>query len=284
MSKVSVIIPSYNCAEYIKETLESVLNQSYKDLEAIVVDDSSSDDTESIVKPFLSYENVKYIKRSERGGPSAARNTGIEKAEGELITFLDGDDIYLEDKVLEQVRFFENNRSCDICYTNELYFDTDTGRELPSPWYHFSGDIFYYLKRSNFIPVCSVMIKAEILKKNRYDERKEVIGHEDWEIFLRLAFEGYNFYFIDKPLSKIRVRKRSVTVSDGMSNSRKEVGLLARKYWKDFKKLRNVNSSEGIKAMLRYSKLKTKAFLIGFPNRKCFNRPLAWELFAEKGK
>jgi len=278
MTKVSVIMPSYNCAGYLGESVTSVLSQSHKDLELIVVDDGSTDDTAAVMKKYSDNPRVAYIRNPRKEGPSAARNKGIEAAKGDFITFLDADDIFLEHKVSRQVEFLEEEKSRRICYTKEIYFKDGSKREIVSDLYPFSGDIFYYLKRSNFIPVCSVMARSRLLKENRFDENTELIGHEDWEFFLRLARAGTKFLYINEPLTKIRCRAGSTTASDGMRKSRRIAGLMAKAYWRDFKGSMRPFCPEGRRAILRYLKLKIGAFFIGFPGGERFNRPLARQL------
>lgn len=276
--KVSVIMPSYNCARYLDESITSVLKQSHKCLELILVDDGSTDDTEAVVKKYSADPRFKFIKSPRKEGPSAARNRGIDAAKGDFITFLDADDIFLEHKVLKQAEFLEKKRSCQICYTNEIYFKDISGGEIISDRYHFSGDIFYYLKRGNFIPICSVMARSRVLKENKFDEDIKLIGHEDWELFLRLALKGLDFLYIDEPLTKIRMRPGSTTVSDNMTDSRRIVGLKAKAWWKGFKGSMFPFTLKGQKAVFRYLRFKTIGFFIGFPEKECFNRSSGWRL------
>lgn len=104
--KVSVIIPTYNRAHLIGRAIKSVLNQTYKDFEIIIVDDGSTDKTEEVVKDFKD-ERVRYIRREKNKGGSAARNTGIKAARGEYIAFQDSDDEWLPEKLEKQMKAFE---------------------------------------------------------------------------------------------------------------------------------------------------------------------------------
>jgi len=278
MPEVSVIMPAHNCGVFIENGVRSVLGQSFKDLELVIVDDGSTDDTPKIVKSLLKDKRCTYIRETECRGPSAARNIGIDNARGKMIAFLDADDIFLENKIEEQVFLLRRKPSYGACYTDQIYFDEEAGKEIRSSRYSFSGDIFYFIKRSNFIPICALMMRREALGENRFDERPQIIGHEDWELFLRLALQGVRFFYIGKPLTKIRVRKGSVTTRETMKESRKNVGLQAKGYWKAFKKTVDPLTREGQKAILRYAALKTKALLIGFPREKRFNEPAPQQL------
>lgn len=103
---VSVIIPSYNSAFYLLETLDSVLLQSYQDFEIILVDDGSTDNTKEVIQPYLKYINYVY---QENKGPAPARNTGIRGARGKYIAFNDSDDSWLPQKLAIQIDYFQNH-------------------------------------------------------------------------------------------------------------------------------------------------------------------------------
>ena len=277
MPNVSVIIPTHNCGRYLGASIESALNQSYPDLEIIVVNDGSTDNTDSVLERYLKEKRIKYIKNNEKKGLSASRNIAIDASKGNLIAFLDADDIFLKDKIKKQVKLFEINSRIDICYTNEIYFNEEENKEILSTRYHFSGDIFYYMKRSNFIHVSTAMARSGILRKNKFDETLK--SHEDWELFLRLAHKGANFAYIKDALSKIRIRKDSMTVDRGvMDKSRREVGLRAKAHRKDFKLSMDPFAAKGRRAYVRYARMKTRALFKGFPKRECFTRPVPQEV------
>ena len=282
MPKVSVIVPTFNSESTLRDTINSVLGQSFKDFELIIVDDCSTDKTVDIIKSFSHDKRVIYIKSKDNLGPAACRNLGMAISKGELLAFLDSDDIFLKDKLKRQIAIFEKNKSCNFCYTNETYFKGDICKSIQSGRTHFKGDVFFYLKRSNFVTVSTVMIRKFISEKYMFDSSPEVKGHEDWKFYLKLAFDGFKFYYIDEPLSKIRLRHGSVTTSENMNKSRKEVGLVAKECWKSFKKTINLHTISGIKAFLRYITLKGKALIRGFPHKKCFNLPTPHERFINK--
>jgi len=264
---VSVIIPVHNSGHYLKSSMESVMSQTYRDFEVIIVDDGSTDDTGKIAEYYAKTRGVKHVRHKTRKGLSSARNSGISAAGGTLVAFLDADDIFLKNKLERQVKCFEKNPLCDISYTNAMYFKEGGVEKIISTHVHFSGDIFYYLKRSNFITASTVMVRKKILEKLKFNEGLK--SHEDWALYLGLAFQGTRFYYVDEPLSKIRIRASSLTSDTGvMDESRREVGLKAKSYWDVIKKNNKI----------RYLKAKTRAFFIGFPRGKRFNRPIPREL------
>lgn len=101
---VSVIMPSYNTAEYISESIASVRKQTYTDWELIIVDDCSADNTDEIVKPFLSDKRIKYIKNETNSGAAVSRNRALREAKGKWIAFLDSDDLWLPVKLENRLR------------------------------------------------------------------------------------------------------------------------------------------------------------------------------------
>jgi len=118
---VSVIIPCFNGEKFVAQAIESVLNQSYQRFEIIVVDDSSSDNPVSIVKPYLTDTRIKVIKHEVNKGILVACNTGIRASTGELIAFLDQDDLWLPEKLEKQVAvFLSGGKELGLVFTNLL--------------------------------------------------------------------------------------------------------------------------------------------------------------------
>src|SRR5690606_33517027 len=114
---VSVIIPLYNRRKYIISAVDSVLMQTYKNFEIIIVDDGSTDNVEKTLFPILkSHENIQYIRQSN-SGPASALDKGIKIASGEYITFLDSDDEYKKDHIKKRINYFKNNPKTDLTYS-----------------------------------------------------------------------------------------------------------------------------------------------------------------------
>ena len=109
-NKVSVITASYNCAKFIEESIKSVLNQSYEDLELIIVDDCSTDNTEEIVNKYIKQDSrIKFYKLDKNSGAAVVRNKGLEVAKGRFIAFLDSDDIWDKEKLKKKINFMKDN-------------------------------------------------------------------------------------------------------------------------------------------------------------------------------
>jgi len=217
---VSIIIPAYNAEKYIARAIKSALNQTYKDIEVIVVDDGSTDRTAEIVKSFQD-PRVRYIYQ-ENQNVGVARNNGIKESRGKYITFLDADDEYLPEKVEKQVKFLKENPQYQAVYCDTLQFYSDApDKFLKSIEYHPSGDIFEALLHSSLINLNSFMATKELLLKvGMFDPRPNF--PEDWELWLRIAKAGYKFGHIHEGLVKVEMRKDSKTTS--------EVNFQAKKY------------------------------------------------------
>ena len=121
---VSIIMPSYNTASFIAESIQSVLAQSYKDWELIIVDDCSPDNTDQVVKPYLSDERIMYLKNEKNSGAAVSRNRALREAKGKWIAFLDSDDLWMPDKLKKQISFMEKN-DYHFSYTNYAEIDTE---------------------------------------------------------------------------------------------------------------------------------------------------------------
>lgn len=114
---VSIIMPSYNTADYIVESIQSVLEQSYTDWELIVVDDCSTDNTDEVIKPYLTDGRIKYYKNEKNSGAAVSRNHALREAKGKWIALLDSDDLWMPDKLEKQIKYMEMN-GYHFSYTN----------------------------------------------------------------------------------------------------------------------------------------------------------------------
>jgi glycosyltransferase involved in cell wall biosynthesis len=209
--RVSIIIPAYNAEKYIAETVESVLAQSFRDLECIVVDDGSIDRTGEIAGGFG--ERVRYI-RQDNAERSAARNRGIAEASGDYIGFLDADDLLLPEKLKEQVAFLEAHPEYDVVYSRVAYFrdNGERGRysvRRATP----SGDILPVLIWSNFITMNSPLFRRGSMERVG-GFNVSLSRYEDWDFLLRLALSGSRFGFLDSLHCLCRMHGEN-TVADG---------------------------------------------------------------------
>jgi len=196
MSTVSVIIPTYNRARKVVRAISSVLKQTYKDVEIIVIDDGSSDETENILKELD--RQIVTIVHKENLGVSAARNTGIRAAKGEFIAFLDSDDYWLPKKLEVQIDFFKRCKSSLICQVEEMWFRNgrrvNPGKKHEKP----SGFIFGPSLKLCLVSPSSVVLKRSLIDEvGLFDEDFPVC--EDYDLWLRIA-SRHPIYLIEKQL------------------------------------------------------------------------------------
>ena len=204
--KVSVILPTYNRAGILKKSIQSVLNQSFYDLELIVVDDCSSDNTQSLISSVKD-ERLIYIKTPSNAGAAGARNFGIKHAAGEYIAFEDSDDIWHKDKLEKQLGLMDEHPECGMCY-HKIAYDMGTNEHgqslvaiLPDesvPLAKKSGEIFPQLLFENLCGCPSMMIRRTALEQTGcFDEDLKAL--EDYDLALRLS-ELYPVCFVDEIL------------------------------------------------------------------------------------
>ena len=219
---VSVVIPAYN-SNYLGEAVASVIGQTYGDLELIVVDDGSPGT--AIREICDGFSKIHYI-RQLNAGPSVARNLGVGEAKGELIAFLDDDDIWLPDKLEKQMALFEslsNVEDLGLIYTGQYMFDGETvlGSKVDSA----NGWVYPYLLFGQFIGTCSSVLIPRKVFDEVGDFNKSLICTQDFEFFLRIA-RHKKVYSIDEPLIKYRTRPDQIS-KDPELNNREDKEVLA---------------------------------------------------------
>ena len=205
MPTVSVIIPTYNRAEMVKEAIQSVLVQTYTDYEIIVVDDGSTDNTCDVVAGLS--DKVRYLHQ-QNAGPSSARNRGIHLARGKYIAFLDSDDLFLPAKLEKQVACMERNPEVILSHTSYQRVNAD-GRYIESVRSGtFSGHVYPKIIRRCPITTPTVMIRRQSTGQDlRFEEN--VFPGEDIILWTRLARES-PVLGIDEPLTRVRIHESNV--------------------------------------------------------------------------
>lgn len=194
MTEVSVIIPTYNRAQKVSRAITSVLDQTFKDVEVIVIDDGSVDETTDVLAEFRA--NINVIRHPENRGVSAARNSGIRASQSPFIAFLDSDDYWLPEKLETQMQFFRDHPDAVACQPEEMW--VRNGRRV-NPWKKHlkpSGDIF---ERS--LKLCVVSPSAVMIRRGLFDEvglfDEDFPVCEDYDLWLRISCR-YPIYLIDK--------------------------------------------------------------------------------------
>lgn len=239
MNKVSVVIPAYNAERTLRETVESVLAQTYGDLEVIVVDDGSTDGTKDVISDYVEQGRVSYIRR-ENGGIAASRNTGLAACTGEYIGLLDHDDLWDENKIERQLEFLtENEADFVFCYTRQLRLDGKL-HEMPVEMLQYRN-IPGELMRHNIIYTSSILFKRSILDYvGLLDESFRYC--EDWDWWLRIASSRAKLVSMPERLVTRRDQPRSFSLiytGKYMYYEKlyiKHVGLMERDRRKAFKK------------------------------------------------
>ncbi len=190
---ISIIIPTFNRAKILPNTINSILLNNYQNFEIIIVDDGSSDDTEKIVKNFKN-EKIRYfkIKNSERG---AARNYGAQKSKGLFLNFFDSDDISYDNHIKSAVNIIQQNNFIEIFH---LSYDLINNNKNKTKTVISYGKTNVRLLRGNFISCNSLFIKKNIFNKFKFDENRYLSGSEDWDLWLRISrfYQIYNFKYV----------------------------------------------------------------------------------------
>lgn len=184
--KVSVVIPTYNHARYLRFALDSVINQSYANLEVFVIDDGSTDGTAKLVKPYRS--KINYIYK-ENGGTPSALNLGLSLATGKYIGWLSADDILMDEKVSKQVGQMESDPNLGFSYTSFVVIDANGKKqyEVNSPYFSDKQEMVTKLMEGCFINGSSVMMRSSALKQiGNFDESlPQAHDYDLWFRFLR---------------------------------------------------------------------------------------------------
>lgn len=203
---VSIIMPSYNTAKYIAETVQSVLAQTYQNWELIIVDDCSTDDTDEVIKPFLADGRIRYFKNEKNSGAAVSRNRALREAKGKWIAFLDSDDLWLPEKLEKQISFMETNHH-SFSYTDYEEIDANgrlTGVRVTGPRKITKTGMFNYCW-----PGClTVMYDAETVGLIQIADIKK---NNDYAMWLKVCRKA-DCYLLDEVLAQYR-RGRAGSVS-----------------------------------------------------------------------
>jgi len=224
MPSVSVIIPTYNRAWAIKDAVDSVLNQTYGDLEIIVVDDGSTDRTRECIEGFKD-PRVRYLYK-ENGGVASALNFGIRQSTGAYIARLDSDDIFLPRKLEIQIKVMNGNPDVGLVYTHAYEMDLEgnvlglylKGHTCPC-------DPLKVLRHFLFPPSQSIMFRRSCIDTIGYFDEDLPVA-EDWDFCIRMARE-YPFAYCDEPLVKIR-RHPGMITADRLKSAQAIVQVMRR--------------------------------------------------------
>jgi glycosyltransferase involved in cell wall biosynthesis len=199
--RVSVVMANYNYGRFLREAIDSVLKQTLRDLELIVVDDGSTDDSRKIIESYLPDSRVRFAPVDHLGQPGA-KNAGIELARSPLIAFLDADDIWHLDKLKKQVALFDRDPSLGVVYSRRVMID-ENGSDLPysQPRLH-RGEVLAEMFRDNFVCFSSAVVRRLVFEHlGMFDTDIDLAI--DYDFWLRAAAH-YRFDYVDEPLVSYR--------------------------------------------------------------------------------
>lgn len=202
---VSIIMPSYNTAEYISASIDSVLAQTYTDWELIIVDDCSTDNTDKIVKGYLNDERIRYLKNETNSGAAVSRNYALREAKGKWIAFLDSDDLWEPEKLEKQLRFMVEN-GYRFSYTNYVEIDEASqpnGKKVTGPKRITKHGMYNYC----WMGCLTVMYDAETVGLIQIEDIKK---NNDYAMWLKVCKKA-KCYLLNEPLAKYRKRNGSIS-------------------------------------------------------------------------
>ena len=202
--KISVIIPCFNDGQFINEAVDSVLSTNYPDIEIIIVNDGSTDDT--TLKTLLQLEKtgIKVLSQTNNG-LAKSRNRGIKECSGQYIIPLDADNKIKPDFIKKSIPVLSSGQ-WDIVYGKPVFFGENAQKRMFSPR-EFDGNLLFY---DNYIDACTIFRKSVWEKTGGYDENMPVQGNEDWEFWLNCFLKGFKFKFIDEEIFEYRIRNNSM--------------------------------------------------------------------------
>lgn len=218
MPLISVVMASYNHEQFISETIESVLNQSFRDIELVIVEDCSKDNSGEIVRAYQEKDGrLRAVFHGENKGIAKTFNDGIDQATGKFLAIIGSDDLWVEDKLEKQMKILRENEDL-IVHSGAVTIDAKGDRvERPAQKRRIgrkrekSGNVFGELLAGNFVCGSSIIFKKSNLNGIRFDERYRYVN--DYKFTLDLA-RKYEFHFIPEALVKYRVHGGNITLRD----------------------------------------------------------------------
>lgn len=202
---VSINLCCYNSEKYLRETLDSIVNQTYKDWELVIINDGSSDSTESIIQEYINQGYPIVYHYQKNSGLSYSRNEALKRSQGEYIAFIDHDDLWMPAKLEKQVLFFKSNSEIDFLYSNFYMMDQDKGKKsVAHKKLQPSGFVF-----EHFLYRYPVGILTALVRKSAIDKLEELFDirlklSEEYDVFMRILYVSQASY-IATPLAVYRI-------------------------------------------------------------------------------
>ena len=213
---ISVVMPAYNAERTLKESVHSVLSQTYENFELIIVENGSTDNTKKLLKTFQD-SRIRAFYLSENKGASYARNYAIRQAAGEWVAFLDSDDLWTREKLEKQVSFMERNDWPLLSFTGSSFIKNN-GDSLNYILHVPSTVCYEELLKQNVVSCSSVIARRDILLDHPFPEEKVI--HEDFAVWLSILKEGSCAMGLDEPLLIYRLNE------NGKSSNKAKAALM----------------------------------------------------------
>lgn len=210
----SIILPNYNHGKFIRDAINSVINQNFKHWELIIIDNNSTDDSEKIIKSYKD-PRIKFFKIKNNGIIAKSRNLGIKKSKADWIAFLDSDDLWYANK-LSSIRSFIGEYSCDVVCSNEYKVNLKNNKKTPLYYSLKTKNVYKeLLLYGNKLSTSSTLVSRNFLLKNRlfFDESFKLITVEDYDFWLQIAKHKGSFGFFKEFLGEYRIH------NDNLSNN-----------------------------------------------------------------
>lgn len=267
----SIVLPSYNSQDYIDRCINSVLSQTFKNFEVILIDNSSSDRTIDKIKKYKD-ERIKFFNINNFGILAKSRNLGINKANSEWIAFLDSDDWWKETKLQKVKEIIQFNKNCDLIYHNLCIHNPLQKINIRKNLYTRKSKNFFVdlMTKGNFIPNSSVVVKKELLKKvNGICEDKNYFASEDYNCWIKIAKYSNNFFFLNKTLGHYYINPKG--------SSKRDMSIPYRYATKEFVKFLKLESKRKYYSHLFFLNFRFKKFISKSKFKYCLIYGSFWD-------
>ena len=249
MIKVSVIIPVYNVEDYLGMCLDSVCNQTLKDIEIICIDDGSTDKSPEILKKYAEKDSRVKIITQKNSGQAVSRNIGIKKAQGEYIAFVDSDD-FINKEMFEKLYIKAKDNNLDVSMCKIATYNNHTGEVKDNLWYYMLGvfrdfkkDVFNHRDTREFTCEIAVTPYNKIYKKSLLDDNNilfpEGLIFEDEKFFYDVYLNSKRVSIVDESLYYYRVNRKGSTVNIDEENDYSDIVEISKQIRETFKKTGN---------------------------------------------
>jgi glycosyltransferase involved in cell wall biosynthesis len=264
---ISVIMPVYNTENYIRKAIESILNQTYKNFELLIVDDASTDNSYNIALEYQKQdERIKLLKNKNKKGISGAVNTGIEASSGKYITRMDSDDISLPERLEKQYNFLKNNKNYNSCSIN-LYYINRKGKKISdSIAKKYTAPYEWLLISFDPIPNAPILYSASIIKKHNLKFSYNYKTAEDYCFLKDYMLHGGKITLIDEPLYEYRFHEGSITLNNYSTTFKNSLEIINNyikhisnlkipkdyEYFTNYKNYESIDERIDIKSILKF--------------------------------